>query len=372
MLATLPDRARAALLGLLATIASFVLFRGSTSTQEPSADPLDAAPRGSFLLASANLRELRRSPLYGLIFSDGSKALTPYALGFDKLSDACGFEPLDRVDRLMVAVPEEGERGELGIAAHILATSNELSACAERLAAARGQHLEPKTRGSFAVLEAPSSADTSPPRIAYGRGNLLVVGRRAWFDALLAAAEGTEPRAMSASAHATLRAALTEDARGHAPALVVTALLPRALRDKLKREMARETEGGAGGAGPGDERSRGIMSGVLGVSALGLALYTGTNGSSADLTAELACDAEDACVAVEALLLEKRRAFSQELSLRMLGLGGLLDSITVRRIGTRIRVTAGAPAEPLTSAIDRILRLSTRTPIPTPTQTPTR
>jgi hypothetical protein len=196
-----------------------------------------------------------------------------------------------------------------------------------------------------------------------------VVGRRAWFDALLAAAEGTEPRAMSASAHATLRTALTEDARGHAPSLVVTALLPRALRDKLKREMTRETEGSAG---PGDERSRGIMSGVLGVSALGLALYTGTNGSSADLTAELACDAEDACVAVEALLLEKRRAFSQELSIRMLGLGGLLDSITVRRIGTRIRVTAGAPAEPLTSAIDRILRLSTRTPIPTPTQTPTR
>jgi hypothetical protein len=362
MIPKISDRARMAFLGLGATVAAFVLFRGSASYNDPPADPLDAAPRSSYLVATANLTELRRSPLYGLVFGSGATGsqepsmrsrplVDPRAIGLDKVIDACGFEPLERVDRLMLAVPEEGERGELGLAAHVLATPAELTTCAERLAAARGERIEPKTRGAFAVLEAPASSSAPSPKLAYGRKNLLVVGRGVWFDTLLLAAEGKEPRATTDSAHATLREALHEATQGHSPSLLVTALLPRTLRDKLKREMA------------SDEREQSVMSGVLGISGVGLALFTGTNGSSVDIKAELACDTEDACRAVEQLLLEKRRAFSQELSIRMLGLGGLLDSITVQRGGLRIRVTAGAPADTLTSAIDRILRLSAR---PTP------
>lgn len=113
-------------------------------------------------------------------------------------------------------------------------------------------------------------------------------------------------------------------------------------------------------AGDARDRSRSIMSGVLGVSAVGLALRAGASGQSIDAAVELVCDTEEACASVEALVLEKRLAWSKELTLRMVGFGSLLDSIEVKRDGARLRITAGAAADALASALDRTLRLKAR------------
>src|SRR5262245_23461692 len=96
--------------------------------------PLDAIPRDSFPVATVNVAELRRSPLYDVLVGKDGTLLRPQnavldrrALGIKKLSDACGFDPLQRVESLAVGVPEEGDKGEFGVAARVTVTSDELS-----------------------------------------------------------------------------------------------------------------------------------------------------------------------------------------------------------------------------------------------------
>lgn len=359
------QRTRTGLLGVVGAVAAFFVFGGASGGGRTT-DPLDAVPRDSFLAISIDLAELRQSPLYEVLLGrDGSSGRDPSvpvldarALGIGKLADACGFDPLGRVERLAIGVPEEGDKGELGVAARVTVSREELGRCAESLAGQRGGKVEAKEVGGFAVIEdAASAQETARPRLAYGHRGLLVVGRGAWFDAMLAAADGKRPGVRTAEGHAALRSSLTSKDGWHAPTLVATALLPRSLRDRLRSEMADEVArtGTSADAKPAD-----VMAGVLGVSSVGLALRAGTSGQSIDLAVELVCDAENACAAVEKLILKKRLDWSKELMLRMVGLGPLLDSIDVKRQGARIRVTAGAPANALASTLDRVLRFSAR------------
>lgn len=363
MIGALSQRARVVILGVVGAVAAYFLFGGARTTSA-TADPEGAVPRDSFLVATVNLAELRRSPLYEVLFGKDSPAqaakadlpmLGARALGIGKLADACGFDPLSRVEQLAVAVPEEGDKGELGMAARVTVTRAELSTCTENLAGQRGGKVETKDVGSFVVVEDSAAQETARPRLAYGRGGLLVVGRGAWFDAMLAAADRKKPGAREAQAHVAMRTSLTSRDGWRAPTVLVSALLPRSLRDRVKSEMGAELS--ADGAQDGSQH---VMAGVLGVSTVGVALRAGGSGQSIDAAVELVCDTEEGCAAVEKLILEKRFAWSKELSLRMVGLGPLLDSVEVKRDGTRIRVTAGASADSLAAAIERVLRFTTR------------
>jgi hypothetical protein len=374
VLKSLSQNARVALLGTFGAAAAFFMFGGASDGGGSSSDPFDAVPRDSFLVATANLAELRRSPLYEVLLGKdpgsstpalvGTPVLNARALGMGTLADACGFDPLSRVDTLAVAVPEEGDKGELGVAARVNVTGDELSRCTSALADKRGGKIETKQVGSFAVVEDPAeaSADRARPRLAYGHGGLLVAGRGAWFDAMVAASDHKAPGAREAPAHVAMRTSLMNRDGWRSPTLVVSALLPRSLRDRIKNEMGAEV-----GA---KDNSQNVMGGVLGVSMVGLALKAGTSGQNLDVAVELVCDKEaggarmddgaEACGLVEKLILKKRLEWSKELTLRMVGLGPLLDSIEVKRDGARLRVTAGAPASALANAIDRVLRFRAR------------
>ncbi|MBX3260918.1 MAG: hypothetical protein KF782_14630 [Labilithrix sp.] len=361
MLPALSQRARAVVLGVVGAVAAFFLFGGARGTSAAGV-PVDAVPRDSFLVATVDLAELRRSPLYEVLFGKDAPGggpkpdgpmFGPRALGIGKLADACGFDPLSRVERLAVAVPEEGDKGELGVAASVTVSRAELSTCTENLAGRRGGKVATKETGSFVVVEDSTGAgEAARPRLAYGRGGLLVVGRGAWFDAMLAAADGKRPGVREAEAHVAMRSSLTGRDGWRSPTVLVSALLPRSLRERLKDEMGAELPA-AGGEG-----GQGVMAGVLGVSGVGLALRAG--GRSIDAAVELVCDAEEGCAVVEKLILKKRLEWSKELTLRMVGLGPLLDSIEVKREGARVRVTAGASADALAATIDRLLRLRAR------------
>ena len=364
MVSRLSERVRIVVLGVVGAVAAFFVF-GGARTASTAGDPFDAVPRDSFLVATVNLTELRRSPLHDVLFgkeahgrepSADTPVLGPKALGIGKLAEACGFDPLTRVEQLAVAVPEEGDKGELGVAARVTVTRDELSRCTSNLAGQRGGKVETKDVGSFVVVEnAGGAQEAARPRLAYGHGGLLVVGRGAWFDAMLASADGKKPGAREAQAHVALRSSLTSRDGWRSPTVLISALLPRSLRDRLKAEMADEVSGDDVADG-----SQTIMSGVLGVSAVGLALRAGGSGQSIDAAIELVCDTEDACAAVEKLILKKRLDWSKDLTLRMVGFGPLLDSIEVKREGARIRVTAGAAADALAATIDRVLRLKAR------------
>lgn len=344
--------------------------------------PYDAVPRDSFLVATLDVAELRRSPLYEVLLgkegvdddpkSGGGRGaqsgavLDPRTLGISELAEACGFDPLSRVEKLAVAVPEEGDKGELGVVARVEVTQNELSRCTEALAGRRGGKLRTVDIGKFLVVESDDD-QAARPRLAYGHDGLLVVGRGAWFDAMLSTADGKKPGVREMQAHADVRASLTRLPAWHSPTLLVSAVLPRSLRERLRSEMNAELESTGAESGSLD-----IMSGVLGVSTAGAALRAGASGGSINALVELVCDSDDACAAVEKLVLKKRLDWSKEMMLRMVGFGPLLDSVEVEREGARLRVSASASADSLASTLERVLRLKARSSdTPRPAMPPT-
>lgn len=359
------------ILGVGATVAAFCMFGGLAGLGKSGpSDPFDAVPKASFIAATLDFAELRRSPVYEVLFAKQAPGGDPMrrALGVTALADACGFDPTTRVQHVAVSVPEEGERGEFGVAARVEVSRDELETCTRALAEKRGGHAETHDVGTFVVLEDTSAAagsDTSArPRLAYGRGGLLVVGKGTWFDAMLGAADRTKPGLRDAPEHIALRTSLTSHDGFRSPTLVATAILPRSLRERLKGEMGAE-------AGTQDA-SNAIMAGVLGVSAVGLAVKAGGHGQNIDASIELVCDDASACEAVDKLAQKKRAEWSRDLSLRMIGFGPLLDSFEVKREGARLRATASVSADSLASTIERVMRLRARQDARDPNDAPSR
>lgn len=377
MLSGLSQRARIILIGVVGTVVAFFVFGGGRDRTPP--DPYTAVPRDSFLVLTLNLAELRRSPLYDVLLGkdgprSGHSVLDRRSLGISELTGACGFDPLARVETLALAVPEEGEKGELGVAARVSVTRDELTRCAAALADRRGGRIDTKEVGGFVVVEDPKTSEgAARPRLAYGHGGLLVVGRGAWFDAMLSTADGKRPGIDASQGHDAIRGSLTGKPGWQRPTLLLSMLLPQALRARIKGEMAEEL---GAAKEPSSAESAKMMAGVLGVPAAGLALKAGESGRSIEAAVELVCDTEEACASVEKLVATKRFEWSKELSLRMLGLGPLLDSVDIRRDGAKLRVTAGTSADGLAAVIDRVMRLQARrrdesTPAP-PGSTPPR
>jgi hypothetical protein len=134
--------------------------------------------------------------------------------------------------------------------------------------------------------------------------------------------------------------------QGTHPLVVVTALLPKDLRDRLKRDMGAELGDAAGT----------VMGGVLGVSAAGVALrWTGSG--MLEARAELRCESEGACTEVRKLLLAKRLAWSQNLGLRAVGFGPPIDAFEVEAHGSALTATTRAGAQELSAAIERAQKL---------------
>lgn len=350
------DNTRALLVGIVGAVCSFFIFRGgsggSAGAGSSGKDPLTALPRDAFMAMTVDATELRQSPIFDALLAGTGPTKGPKdtgnlarALGIGTLADGCGFDPLARVKRLAVAIPEDGERGEFGLAASVDVTSAELERCTKALLDKRGGKAETREVGSFNVLE---EGGPRRPRLAYGKGGLLVVGKGTWFDAMLGAADGKAPGLSTAPEHAALRTSLTSKEGFRTPTVLVTAVLPKPLRERLKREMGAEL-----GAEDGTSAA---MGGVLGVSSVGLAVRAGAAGQRVDAAAELVCDSADACGAVESFLGKKRLAWGKDLALRVVGFGPLVDTLEIERKGSKVLLRASVASEVLASAIDRAMR----------------
>jgi hypothetical protein len=373
------ENVRIASLLVAAAAVSFVLARGSGpgGSGSRAASPDDAAPAGAFLVASLDAEELRAAHVLDAVLGTASLSRAIPVPGVSAAADACGFDPLARVRRATLAVPEDsGDRGDFGLAARLEITDDELRTCVTRLSEKRG--VTPTTRkdGSFIVLDAPpprpskEARTPSPaPALAYGASGLLLVGQGAWLGRMMRAAEGTVPSTAGDARHSTLRATLTateaagDDAEGwRTPMLLVTMVLPRALRDRLRGEMADELAdaGGAASAANAASAASGasMMSGVLGVASAGLALrHVHAEPSRIEARAELVCDDEASCGAVETLLGKKRLDGSKDIALRLVGVGQLTDALRIERFGARVRVRASFETAALTATVERLLRL---------------
>jgi hypothetical protein len=332
-------------------VASIRAVREENARSRQRAVALLAAPADAWLVVTVDLAAAR--PLVEpTLRSAGGLATATRAAGLGPLSDACGFDPVSHLRELMVAAPEAGERGDFGVAFSADLTVDELATCARKAIGARGGVPSTSTRGDFIII-----GDGSAPgqaRLAYRQGGPFLVGRGAWLDAMIDAAEGRALRA--ASRHDALRAALAP-AGAPARALIVTALLPKSLRDHVRAE----TDAGPGGA----------FAGVLGVAEAGAAVTASPSSTAVDV--ELRCDAANACDEVKVLIETGRRDLSGNFAARLMGFGPLIDSLAVEvRSPTTLALTARAPTADLAQALERIISsFSARPPAGGPRGAPT-
>jgi hypothetical protein len=300
---------------------------------------LDAVPRDAWLVISIDAASLRQSSLAKPLLSAGDKA----GLLGPPLTATCGFDPLERIRELAVASPESGERGDFGVAFAGSFTKDELVACASRVITKRGGTPSVTTRGTFAVVE--DTSDARHSRLAYRDGGPFLVGRGAWLDAMMDAVQGTGERMRPE--HAALRAELQAAGGGPARSVVLTALLPASLRDKLKAELGSELAE--------NEKSNATFSAVLGVSAVGIAVGQTSDGATTELAARLRCETASACDLVQRFIERKRLALARDFALRAVGLGPLLDSLEVTSQGPALSAKAQASSQGLADALERAL-----------------
>jgi hypothetical protein len=356
-------------LGLLAfavVAAAMVWLVRRTEHREVHA--IDSMPASSFLVVTLDVDLLRASPLGApLLGGPGSQLLADRTL-----AATCGFDPLERMREIAIAVPVEDDTGEFGVAIRADLSKDELVECARKVIDARGgaDHVTIRQSGSFTLVEPDGPLSRRYPTLAYREGGPFIVARGAWLDTLLATTEGKLPSVRHESRHLALRRELGQTSDEHpAFALVATVLLPKEMRERIKRDMGPEVAGASGSA-----NSPALMAGVLGVESAGLGVATGdASGSETRATIELRCEDEGACAAVARLIDKTRREWSSDLGVRLLGLGTLLDNLGVEAKGASLRVTTHAPAGEAAKWVERLLELKSgrpATPRPRPSSYP--
>ena len=373
----------ALLAAFVVAVAAFVAGQPHDVTGGGGRVVLDAVPRDAFLVATIDVEALRASPLAAPLVGGDAGQRGAEVLGMRALVDACGFDPLARVKDLAIAIPEGGDTGDFGLVATGDLAREEFVACAEKIIVARGGRPKVGARGSFTTIEDESEAAgttgatgkrAGAPKLALKDGGPFLIGRGAWHEAMIDAADGAAPSVKTNDAHAKLRDALLAGADDKTPdhvtrasprAIVATAMLPKALRERLKGEMGAELgplDAGSAGNVASNAASNATMGGVLGVEMAGVAITAGAAGADTELSVELRCESAQACDEVKRLIERKRLAFSQDFGVRLIGLGPLIDSLRVHAAGTALSATAHAPTDELARAIDRALQLRSRLP----------
>jgi hypothetical protein len=379
----------ASALVLLAVVAGLAVLwvRGKRADRAAgSGDLVDAAlaavPHDSWLVVIVDIAALRQSPIAKAVLGGGSGAgSTTVIPGLGSPLDLCGFDPVSRLREVVVAAPEgdgQGDRSDdVGVAFSGDLAKDELAACAEKMIRARGGTPSTRTRGGYTVIEDSAGKPERAARVAYREGGPFLVGRGSWLDTMIDAAEGKVDRARPE--HAALRAALRTrrpreregagaQAQGEtATAIWATAVLPKALRERLKAELPVEgTAGVASGAdahAPDPEHARDNEPGqktyasVLAVEQAALSVTTGGPGSSTVIAVELECETHADCESVRTFVERKRFALSRDLGVRVIGLGPLVDSLVVEVQGPSLSAAAHAPTGDLARTVERAVDL---------------
>jgi hypothetical protein len=344
------------LTGLLAfALAGAVMVWFVRSTQRGRVRAIDAVPADAFLVVTLDLDLLRASPLGAPLLSGPGRSL----LADKDIAATCGFDPLDRMREIAVAVPVEDDTGEFGIAIRADVGKDELVDCARKVVEARGggDPVTIRQSGSFTLVEPADSASVVAkryPTLAYREGGPFLIARGPWLGTMIDTAEGKLPSARRESRHLALRSELGQTSDDHPVlALVATVILPRPMRERIRREMGAEVAGQ-----PGDRDSPALMAGVLGVESAGIGIRVGdAKGSDTEAVIELHCEDDAACAAVARIVDKQRRNWSGDLRARLLGVGPLLDNLTVETTKTTLRASTHAPSADAASWLGRVLEL---------------
>lgn len=300
---------------------------------------LDAVPSGALLVASADLDALRGSPL-GVPFLKEGREIP----GLGKVREVCGFDPIDTLSELALAIPAAGDPGDFGLVAAGDVADEALLACAAKVIEARGGRPVVTRIGTFSAVRDASLSAASGGEIAVRKGGPVLLGAGAYLRAMIDAAEGRAPTVRSSLAHSHLARVVG------AAAVRVTAVLTPEQRRTLDEEL---------GAAPGDAaRPRGssIMAGALGAEV----------GPSVSLHGVILCDSAAACRDLAAALRATRDARASDFATRLTGFGSILGQLQIEAEGEEVHARVAMPSEEAAKLLERLVALrGMRHPMPT-------
>lgn len=153
------------LLGIAVVCAGLAYALSLIGARHGPRSALDAAPAESSLVAHVDVPALRASPLWAAFVAEDDAGLA-------RITEACGFDPIERVQRLAVFVSagREGTEGRLGFVARGELPAERLVACVQRIVTEDGGGIR---RVTIEGVDAIASA-RGPSRAAFlGRDGVV-------------------------------------------------------------------------------------------------------------------------------------------------------------------------------------------------------
>lgn len=292
-------------------------------TYAPGDHALDAIPSGALLVAVADVAALRSSPVGAPFLREGREIP-----GLGKVRDVCGFDPLDALTEVGIAIPAAGDEGEFGLVGSGPVDDDALIACASRVIEARGGRPTVTSIGSFRSVHDALNLTTGG-ELAVKKGGPLLLGAGTYLRSMIDAADRRAPTIRGSRVHGMLDREL-----GHAVLRVTVVLSP-----EQRRALAQELES----AGVADSPARSIVAG-------GLTLRLG---AAVALHAVVSCDDPAACGRLAETLATAR----DQRAARMVALGPLLQKISIAEEGELLHARTQIPAEQVATLLEQLLAL---------------
>ncbi len=322
----------------------------------PAPGPLDAVPSSSLVVADVDMTRLRESRLW-----DRSRQLLASRVPIDKLDAACGFATLSRLERAVLTIGE-GEAGGVGLALTGSIAKEELLRCQTQLViGAAGV-----TKNEFSAASAHGSFAFTPLRLAdvnlvlgIGLRRPLLVATPSWIESMADAADAPDKssyvRLFGSSLrlpepHRGVREQLEAAAAGLPLLFAASAKMPPGQSGLVQRvaqflpsvELA--------------NRARQID----GLRAGGVSVHTLGQGNRTAIHVVFDAGSDLSAAALRDVLLGTRLSLSQNMLLRVAGLGKMLDGITVVANGTWVTAALEDSTDTMLEHVTKLQGLSGR------------
>ncbi|MFO0761410.1 MAG: hypothetical protein U0359_33335 [Byssovorax sp.] len=295
---------------------------------------LDAVPRSALLVAVVDMGALRASPVGGPFLQKGREIP-----GLGKVKDLCGFDPMERMSEIALAIPEGGDSGDFGLVAAGDLQEKALIDCASKVILGRGGTPSVTTIGSFRTVR-DTSLTESGGEIAVRDGGPLLLGAGSYLRSMIDTAEQRAPSIQASQAHGWLA---REVGKGE---VRVTVVLSKEQRQTLAEELRAAGSEAAGAA---------VLGGALGVEL----------GPTVTLHGVIACDGAEPCARLGRSLAAARDARAADLGVRLSGFGAVLDQLKIEPAKDLIHLRVGVPVDQAATLAERLIQLrGMRHPMP--------
>lgn len=307
-------RTSTANLAIFGALAAAVVGLGVfADAQRTTPRVVDVLPKSTAVVIELDLAAMRANGLGALRLPDG----------FDAVARGCGEGPLAAMDRVALALPGASLSGDLaviGLGPKVRAAA--VAECARQVIAARGGAPRSDRRDDFTIVQ---DGDGARGVLAVRDGGPVVLGKGAWLDAVLDAAQGRAP---------TLRGDPLHDGereRRKGALAIATWSIPEADRAALRAQLPESARAAADAqAVIVDARSDGH--------------------GGVSLVVEATC-APGTCGALSRWVEVAKRGFAGEPFVGALGLGDAVRDAQVGAQTDRVRLSLAVAAPAVSAAV---------------------